>query len=67
MAGKNRIVIKQSTNKQKYAVVKSPNNKTLATTETYKTSQGVENAAEAIKKVMKNAVVVDTTKKKGKK
>jgi uncharacterized protein YegP (UPF0339 family) len=67
MAGKNRIVIKQSTNKQKYAVVKSPNNKTIATTETYKTNQGVENAAEALKKIVKNAVVVDTTKKKGKK
>lgn len=67
MAGKNRIVIKQSTNKQKYAVVKSPNNKTIATTETYKTNQGVENAAEALKKIVKNAVVVDTTKKKSKK
>ena len=67
MAGKNRIVIKQAVNKEKYAVVKSPNNKTIATTETYKTNQGVENAAEALKKIVKNAVVVDTTKKKASK
>lgn len=67
MAGKNRIVIKESTNKQKFAVVKSPNNKTIAVTETYKTNQGVQNAAEALKKIVKNAVVIDTTKKKGSK
>jgi len=62
MPGKNRIVIKQSSNKQKYAVVKSPNNQTLAVTETYKTNQGVKNAAKALKKVIRNAVVVDKTK-----
>lgn len=45
MAGKNRIIIKESADKQKYAVVKSPNNQTIVTTETYKTRQGVENAA----------------------
>ena len=64
MAGKNRIVIKDSTNKQKYVIVKSANNKTLAQTETYKTNQGVDNAVKALKKVIKNAKVVDQTKKK---
>lgn len=63
MAGQNRIVVKISTNKQKYAVVKSPNNKIIATTETYKTKQGVENAVEALKKIIKNAIVIDETKK----
>jgi len=64
MAGKNRIVIKDSTNKQKYAIVKSANNKTIAQTETYKTNQGVENAVDALKKIIKNATVVDQRKKK---
>lgn len=66
MANKNRIVIKNSSNKQKYAVVKSPNNKTIAHTETYKSQQGVDNAVKVLKKVIKNAVVVDTTKPKAK-
>jgi len=66
MAGKNRIVIKQSTNRQKYAVIKSSNNKTVAVTETYKTKQGVDNAAQALKKILKNAIVIDTLKKKSK-
>jgi uncharacterized protein YegP (UPF0339 family) len=64
MAGKKRIVIKQAANKQKYAVIKSPNNKTLATTETYKNKNGVKNAVKAIKKVVKKAVVIDLTKNK---
>lgn len=63
MAGKNRIVIKASKNKQKFAVLKSANNETVATTETYKTSQGVNNAVKALKKIVKNAKVVDQTKK----
>ena len=63
MAGKNRIVIKKATNKQAYIVVKSTNNKTLASTETYKTNQGVKNAVKALKKVVKNAKVVDERKK----
>lgn len=67
MAGKNRIIIKESADKQKYAVVKSPNNQIIATTETYKTRQGVENAAQALKKIIKNAEIVDSTKKKGSK
>ena len=64
MAGKNRIVIKGSKNKQKFAILKSANNQTLATTETYKTSQGVNNAVKALKKIVKNATVVDQTRKK---
>lgn len=63
MAGKNRIVIKNSTNKQKYVLVKSSNNKTIAQTETYKTSQGVNNAIEALKKIIKNPQVIDETRK----
>lgn len=61
---KNRIVIKAAINKEKYAVVKSTNNKTIATTETYKSEQGVDNAVKALKKIIKNATVIDTTKKK---
>jgi len=53
MAGSNKIIIKASRNKQKYVVVKSANNKTLANTETYKTKQGVENAVSALKKLLK--------------
>ncbi len=64
MPNKNKIVIKKSVNNQKYAVVKSPNNKTIAHTETYKSQQGVDNAVKVLKKVIKNAVVVDTTKTK---
>jgi uncharacterized protein YegP (UPF0339 family) len=60
---KNRIVIKSSKNKQVHVVVKGKNNKIIATTENYKRMQGATNAAKALKKVMKNAVVVDETKK----
>lgn len=60
----NRIIIKQAKNKEKYLVVKSANNKTIVNTETYKTSQGVNNAAKVLKRVVKNAVIVDKTKKK---
>ena len=64
MAGKNRIIIKSSTNSQKYVVLKSANNKTIANTETYKSNQSVNKAVKALKKIVKNAVVVDQTKKK---
>ena len=63
MAGKNRIIIKESKNHQKYAVVKSPNNQVLATTETYKRIDGVKNAAKALKKIVKNAVIIDQSNK----
>lgn len=64
MAGKNRIVIKSSSNRQKYVILKSANNKILASTETYKTNQGIDSAVNALKKVVKNALIVDQTKKK---
>jgi len=64
MAGKNRIVIKKASNKQAYVLVKSSNNKILASTETYKTNQGVNNSVKALKKVIKNAKIVDERKKK---
>jgi len=59
----NKIVINQAVNKELYVTVKGLNNKTVATSETYKRMQGATNAAEALKKIMKSAVVVDKTKK----
>jgi uncharacterized protein YegP (UPF0339 family) len=59
----NKIIIKTAKNKEPYVTVKGKNNKTIATTETYKSNQGAKNAAEALKKVVRNAVVVDKTKK----
>ena len=58
----NKIIIKRAVNKQVYVTVKGKNNKTIATTETYKSTQGATNAAEALKRIVKNAVVVDKTK-----
>lgn len=63
MASNNKIIIKLASNREKYLVVKSGNNKTIANTETYKSMQGVLNAAEALKKIMKNAKIIDNTKK----
>jgi uncharacterized protein YegP (UPF0339 family) len=63
MASKNKILVKEARNGQKFAVVKSSNNKTLAVTETYKRKDGVNNAVKALKKVIKNAIVIDQTKK----
>ena len=63
MAGKNKIVVKRATNRQKYVLVKSSNNKVVAQTETYKTNQGVVNAIKALKKIVKNALVIDETRK----
>jgi uncharacterized protein YegP (UPF0339 family) len=60
---KNKIIIKQAANKQPYVTVKGKNNKTIAVTETYNRLQGAKNAAKALKKVVKNAVVIDKTKK----
>lgn len=62
MAGKNRLVVKKATNKQKYILIKGKNNETIATTETYKSDSGVKKGINALKKVVKNAVVVDKTK-----
>ena len=60
---KNKIIIKTAKNKQTYVTVKGGNNKVIATTETYKRMQGAQNAAEALKRVVKNAVILDKTKK----
>jgi len=48
---KNKIIINKAVNKELYVTVKGKNNKTLATTETYKRMQGATNAAEALKKL----------------
>lgn len=61
---KNKIIISTARNKESFVTVKGKNNKTLAVTETYKRQQGAQNAAEALKKVLKNAVVINKTKKK---
>jgi uncharacterized protein YegP (UPF0339 family) len=61
---KNKIIIKTAKNKEVYVTVKGGNNKVIATTETYKRMQGAQNAAEALKKVVKNAVILDKTTKK---
>lgn len=60
---KNKIIINTAKNKEPYVIVKGKNNKTIATTETYKRMQGAKNAAEALKKVVKNAVIIDKTKR----
>lgn len=62
MAQKNKIMIKTAKNKQTYVSVKSKNNETIATTETYKTKQGAKKAAEALQKIIKDAELVDKTK-----
>lgn len=59
---KNKIIIKTAQNKQNYVSVTGKNNKIIATTETYASKQGAKKAAEALKKVVKNAVVIDKTK-----
>lgn len=58
----NKIIIKRAVNKQLYVTVKGKNNKTIATTETYKSTQGATNAAEALKRIVKNAIVINKTK-----
>ena len=64
MAGKNRIELNKSTNKQYFLSVKGINNRKIVHSETYKTHQGAENALDFLKKLIKNPVVVDNTKKK---
>ena len=60
---KNKIVIKTAKNKEPFVTVKGKNNETIATTETYRSLQGAKNAAKALKRIVKNAEVVDKTKK----
>ena len=59
----NKIIIQLAKNKQPYVVVKSPNNRVLSTSETYKSKAGANNLVDALKKALKNPVVVDKTKK----
>jgi len=61
---KNKIIIKTAKNKETYVTVKGRNNKIIATTETYKSLQGAKNAAGALKRVVKNAEIIDKSKKK---
>ena len=56
---KNKIVVKVAKNNEKYLVVKSKNNETLVTSETYKSNQGVKKAIANLKKVIPDAVVVE--------
>lgn len=68
MTQKNRIEINQAKNKEFFLTLKSGNNKKVATSgETYKTKSGVDNAVKAIKKIIKNPVIVDNTTPKKKK
>ena len=59
-------IIKTTKNKQTMVVIKAPNNKTVATTETYKTKQAAIKAVESIKKAV-NKPIVDKTNKSNKK
>ena len=59
----NKIILKLAKNKQPYVVVKAPNNRVLSTSETYKSKAGAQNLIKALKKAVKNPVVVDETKK----
>jgi len=60
----NKIIIESARNKKPYVVVKSTNNKILSTSETYERRAGAENLVKALKKALKNPVVIDKTKKK---
>lgn len=59
-----KIFLKTSKDNQVFVSVKAANNKNIVTSETYKTKRGAEHAAELIKKIIKDAVIVDKTKKK---
>lgn len=58
------MVIKKAKNNEPYVVVKGKNNQTIATTETYKRLQGARDATKILKRVVRNAVVMDKTKKR---
>ena len=63
MPRKPKNEINQARNKEYFLTLKSANNKKVMTSgETYKTQQGVKNAVKAVKKIVKNAKVIDTTK-----
>lgn len=59
----NKIIIKVAKNRQTFVVVKGKNNETVATTETYKKMQGAEKAAESLKRIVKNAIIINKTNK----
>ena len=56
---KNKIIINTAKNKETYVTVKGKNNKIIAVTETYKRIQGAEKAAESLKRIVKQAVIVN--------
>lgn len=60
---RNKIIIKQAKNKETYVTVKGRNNKVVAVTETYRSLQGAKKAAQALRRIVKNAVIVDKTKR----
>jgi len=64
MAGRYRIVIEKSKNKQLFVKLVAPNNKILMHSETMKSKQAIKNNVEAMKQVAKTAIVEDRTKKK---
>lgn len=61
MAGSNVIKIKKSKDNKKYIVVQGVNNKVIVNSETYNSNAAVDKAVSALRKVVKNATVVDTT------
>ena len=64
MPSKPRIEIHEAKNKEFFLTLKSANNKKVMTSgETYKTLQGVKNAAATAKALVKGSVVVNKTKK----
>lgn len=63
MARQPRIVIQPSRNKQTFVSVRGSNGEKVANTETYKTPGGARKDAERIADIVKNAKIVDNTKK----
>lgn len=62
MANRPKIVINDSRNGQGFIKLVAANGKTLAHSETYKTTQGLENAIKAMKQTAQTARVVDNRK-----
>ena len=63
MAGKNRIEISKAKNGEFFLTLKAGNNKKVMTSgETYKSVQSVEKALKAVKKIIKNPIIVNKTK-----
>lgn len=64
MAGRPKIIIKESKDNQKYVLLQAANGEILSTSETFRSDAAVNKNVEAIKKVAKTATIVDMTKKK---